>query len=147
MVTWAWLHPGYQLTDGTAMTTIPLLGEVALHGMRESQNWWFKNMANGSEPAFPAKGGGGFAPDGTMCDNGEPTGCNYKQGDGNVPIHDWTLEETLSGLVMQAEMLLVRTAAAAASRRYLPPATSFNPRLCGTGCDSVEAFDCVAPCC
>jgi hypothetical protein len=21
-----------------------------------------------------------------MCDNGEPTGCNYKQGDGNVPI-------------------------------------------------------------
>lgn len=30
-----------------------------------------------------------------------------RQGDGNVPIHDWTLEETLSGVVMQAELLLI----------------------------------------
>ena len=44
-------------TDGTAMTTQPFLGEVAFHGMRESQNWWFVNMANGSEPAY----GGGSA--------------------------------------------------------------------------------------
>ena len=48
-----------------------------------------------------------WAPDGCMCDNAEPAGCNYKQGDGDVPIHDWTVEETLSALVMQAEMLLV----------------------------------------
>ena len=34
--------------------------------MRESQNWWFKNMANGSEPAYAVTGGGGFAPDGTI---------------------------------------------------------------------------------
>ena len=39
------------------MTTQPFLGEVAFHGMRESQNWWFVNMANGSEPAY----GGGSA--------------------------------------------------------------------------------------
>ena len=29
------------------------------------------------------------------------------QGDGNVPRHDWTFEETLSGLVMMSEQLLV----------------------------------------
>lgn len=62
-------------------------------------------MADGSNPY---KGGAqGWAPDGCGCDNGEPSGCNYKQGDGNVPIHDWTLEETLSGVVMQSELLLI----------------------------------------
>ena len=93
-----------QNSYGTAMTTLPFLGDVAFHGMRESQNWWFNNMANGlTQYAI----GGGWAPDGCSCDNGEPDGCNYKQGDGNVPIHDWTLEETLSGVVMQAELLLI----------------------------------------
>ena len=69
-------------------------------------------------------GAQGWAPDGCTCDNGEPQDCNYKQGDGeqlcsqsglnrsfdhtgNVPIHDWTLEETLSGVVMQSELLLI----------------------------------------
>ena len=66
---------------------------------------WFNNMADGTQPY--AGGAQGWAPDGCGCDNGEPTGCNYKQGDGDVPIHDWTLEETLSGVVMQAELLLI----------------------------------------
>lgn len=57
-------------------------------------------MADGTQ-AY-AGGAQGWAPDGCSCDNGEPGGCNYKQGDGDVPIHDWTLEETLSGVVMQA---------------------------------------------
>ena len=30
-----------------------------------------------------------------------------EQGDGNVPIHDWTLEESLSAVIMQAELLLM----------------------------------------
>jgi hypothetical protein len=29
------------------------------------------------------------------------------QGDGDVPRHDWTFEETVSAVVMQAEMLLI----------------------------------------
>jgi hypothetical protein len=32
--------------------------------------------------------------------------CFHLQGDGNVPIHDWALEETLSAIVMQAEQCL-----------------------------------------
>ena len=88
-----------------AMTTLPFLGDLAFKGMKESQNWWFNNMADGTQPY--AGGSQGWAPDGCGCDNGEPSGCNYKQGDGDVPIHDWTLEETLSGVVMQAELLLI----------------------------------------
>ena len=46
------------------------------------------------------------APDGCLCDAATVDGAYYKQGDGNVPIHDWALEETLSAVVMQAEQLL-----------------------------------------
>jgi len=60
------------------------------------------NTENGAVPA----------PDGALCDAAVPCGaaadcCAYKQGDGNVPRHDWTFEESLSGVVMQAEQLLV----------------------------------------
>jgi hypothetical protein len=113
--TWGayWTQNSY----GTSLSTLPFLGEVGFKGMRESQNWWFNNMADGTN----AYSGGtqGWAPDGCSCDNGEPAGCNYKQGDGNVPIHDWTLEETLSGVVMQAELLLV-TRNISAIKRFLP---------------------------
>eukprot|EP00656_Telonema_subtile_P052705 TRINITY_DN7418_c0_g1_i2.p1 TRINITY_DN7418_c0_g1~~TRINITY_DN7418_c0_g1_i2.p1 ORF type:complete len:421 (-),score=84.05 TRINITY_DN7418_c0_g1_i2:45-1307(-) len=101
--TWGayWTQNSY----GTAMTCLPFLEDVAFKGIRESQNWWFNNMADGTN-AY-AGGSQGWAPDGCSCDNGEPSGCNFKQGDGNVPIHDWTLEETLSAVVMQAELLLI----------------------------------------
>ena len=61
----------------------------------------------------------GFAPDGCLCDNGSPTSCNYKQGDGDVAIHDWTLEETLSAVMMQAELLLISRNTSAISQ-FLP---------------------------
>lgn len=41
------------------------------------------------------------------------------QGDGNVPRHDWTIEETLSAVVIQAEMLLVSRNRSGAAH-YLP---------------------------
>ena len=77
----------------------------AVQMSRQSQAWFFNNLADGTN-AY-AGGAQGWAPDGCSCDNAEPNGCNYKQGDGNVPIHDWTFEETLSAVVMQAELLLV----------------------------------------
>ena len=68
-------------------------------------------MADGTNPYGAQQGdeppAQGWAPDGCSCDNGSPAGCNFKQGDGNVPIHDWTLEETLSAVVMQAELLVI----------------------------------------
>ena len=40
---------------------------------------------------------------------------------GNVPIHDWTLEETLSGVVMQSELLLI-SRNMSAIKNFLPHA-------------------------
>lgn len=54
-----------------------------------------------------------------MCDGADPTDCQYKQGDGDVPRHDWALEETLSAVIMQSEFLLISRDLGAAAF-YLP---------------------------
>ena len=46
-------------------------------------------------------------PDGQLCDAATPEGAIYKQGDGRVDIHDWGLEFTAAGLLLQAERLLI----------------------------------------
>jgi hypothetical protein len=67
-------------------------------------NWmWFEWIGNGTRVGLDDPNP---APDGCLCDAAEPGGAYYKQGDGNVPIHDWALEETLSAIVMQAEQCL-----------------------------------------
>ena len=114
--TWGawWTQNSY----GTAMAGFTLMDGFTFHAWRESQAWFFAHMANGSE-AFPAAEGGGWAPDGAGCDDASPLTCRHKQGDGNPKIHDWALEETLSSVVMQAELLLTsrnRTAI----REFLP---------------------------
>ena len=47
-----------------------------------------------------------IAPDGCLGDAALPGQIAYRQGDGNVAIHDWFYEATAAGLVMQAEILL-----------------------------------------
>eukprot|EP00052_Salpingoeca_macrocollata_P027203 m.257348 g.257348 ORF g.257348 m.257348 type:complete len:740 (-) comp22707_c0_seq3:50-2269(-) len=100
--------PAYwtQNSYGPTLGSLPFMPDLAFHAVRTSHSWWFNNMADGTNP-YGTDGSQGFAPDGCLCDNGAPTSCNYKQGDGNVPLHDWTLEETLSAVVMQAELLLI----------------------------------------
>ncbi len=46
------------------------------------------------------------APDGCLGDMARPNEIGYKQGDGDLKIHDWFYEATAAGLVMQAEILL-----------------------------------------
>ena len=81
------------------------MDDFTFHAWRNSQAWFFHGLANGSEPN-PVAAGGGWAPDGVGCDDASPTTCRHKQGDGMVAIYDWTLEETLSSVVMQGELLL-----------------------------------------
>lgn len=47
-----------------------------------------------------------IAPDGCLGDGALPGEIAYKQGDGNVVIHDWFYETTAAGVVMQCEILL-----------------------------------------
>jgi len=46
-------------------------------------------------------------PDGCLCDCAAPNVFIAKQGDGRVEIHDWGMEFTAAGLLLQAELLLI----------------------------------------
>lgn len=100
-----------QNTYGPTMAALPFMEEVTWAALSHSMAWWFNSIGNGT-----SRGKGNArvgAPDGCLCDAAVPVapgngqGCWYKQGDGDVPQHDWTMEESLSAVVMQAEMLLV----------------------------------------
>ena len=47
------------------------------------------------------------APDGQLCDAARPGCIIYRQGDGRTQIHDWGLEFTAAGVLMQSELLLI----------------------------------------
>jgi len=59
------------------------------------------------------------APDGCLCDAARPGWIVYKQGDGRVAIHDWGMEFTAAGVVLQSELLLISRDAKAIAH-YLP---------------------------
>jgi len=59
------------------------------------------------------------APDGSLGDCAAPGQIVYKQGDGDIRMHDWFYEATAAGVVIQAEILLAGRDPAAI-RRYLP---------------------------
>ena len=117
-----WDHVWTQNSYGTELTAAPWLAEPYRTFTLNSNWWWFKWIGDGTivgeDDPMPA-------PDGTLCDLADPTGVWYKQGDGLVPIHDWALEESLSAVIMQAELLLVDRDVAAA----LPFLPLFNRTL------------------
>lgn len=59
------------------------------------------------------------APDGCLGDMAAPGQIAYRQGDGDVSMHDWFYEATAASVVMQAELLLVGRDRKAVER-YLP---------------------------
>ena len=100
--TWAdwWTQNSY----GTTLADLPWL-EEPLRTWTLNANWmWFNWIGNGTRVGLDDPHP---APDGCLCDAANPQGAYYKQGDGNVPIHDWALEETLSAVIMQSEQLLI----------------------------------------
>jgi len=59
------------------------------------------------------------APDGCLCDAASPGWIVYKQGYGRIDIHDWGMEFTAAGLLMQSELLLIGHDPAIAAK-YVP---------------------------
>lgn len=101
-------------SDGPTMTGLPFMEDATWAALTHSMAWWFNSIGNGTSLGKGSSNDGGIgAPDGCLCDAAVPVppgngqGCWYKQGDGDVPLHDWTMEESLSAVVMQAEMLLI----------------------------------------
>ena len=64
-----------QNSYGVGYASLPILPQPALHWISNSFRWWFDHMGDSTQ----TYGGLADAPDGMLCDNGYPTGCNYMQ--------------------------------------------------------------------
>ncbi len=94
-----WVQNSY----GTTYCALPFLAEPFVTFLQNSQDLWFDQMGDGKR-----KGAQDWvAPDGCLCDAARPGWIYYKQGDGQTGIHDWGMEFTAAGLLMQADLLLI----------------------------------------
>ena len=111
--TWGawWIQNSY----GTTYCALPFYQEPVLTFLQNSHDLWFDQMGDGKRVGVHDW----VAPDGSLCDAASPGWVHYKQGDGRVDIHDWGMEFTAAGLLMQAELLLISRDVGAIAR-YLP---------------------------
>lgn len=116
--TWSawWIQNSY----GTTYSALPFLQEPFLTFLQNSQDLWFDQMGDGKREGCPGQPQASWvAPDGQLCDAAWPGCIIYKQGDGQTKIHDWGLEFTAAGILLQSELLLISRDAKAIAR-YLP---------------------------
>lgn len=106
-----WIQNSY----GTTYAALPFLQEPFLTFLQNSQDLWFDQMGDGKRAgAF-----GWVAPDGCLCDAARPGWIVYRQGDGRTDIHDWGVEFTAAGVLLQSELLLIGRDRSGIDR-YLP---------------------------
>ncbi|MBN1807303.1 MAG: hypothetical protein JW837_18805 [Sedimentisphaerales bacterium] len=99
-----WIQNSY----GPTFCCLPFLGEPYITFLQNSQDCWFDNIGDGKTIEFERRGTKhGIVPDGQLCDAATPSEAIYKQGDGNLAIHDWGIEFTAAGALMQSELLLI----------------------------------------
>ena len=109
-----WIQNSY----GTTYAILPLLREPFVTFLQNAQDLWFDQMGDGKRVgANPPMNW--VAPDGCLCDAARPGWIVYKQGDGRIAIHDWGMEFTAAGVVLQSELLLISRDAKAIAH-YLP---------------------------
>jgi len=106
-----WVQNSY----GTTYCALPFLEEPLVTFLQNAQDLWFDHMGDGER----AGNHGYVAPDGSLCDAASPDVVHFRQGDGRHAMHDWGMEFTAAGLLMQAELLLIGREADAVDH-YLP---------------------------
>ncbi|MBN2508576.1 MAG: hypothetical protein JXQ71_18005 [Verrucomicrobia bacterium] len=109
-----WVQNSY----GPTYAALPFLVEPLVTFLQNSHDLWFDQMGDGRRVGAPPPFDW-VAPDGCLCDAARPGWIVYRQGDGRPQIHDWGMEFTAAGLLMQSELLLIGREAAAIAR-YLP---------------------------
>ncbi|MCX7599768.1 MAG: hypothetical protein N2512_13005 [Armatimonadetes bacterium] len=111
--TWGawWIQNSY----GPTYCALPFYDEPLITFLQNSHDLWFDQMGDGQRRGFHDW----VAPDGCLCDAASPGWIVYKQGDGRIDIHDWGMEFTAAGLLMQAELLLISSDPKAIAH-YLP---------------------------
>ena len=108
-----------QNSYGTTYCGLPFFQEPLTTFLQNSQDLWFDQIGDGRRTWKWRNEKEEVIPDGQLCDGARPGFAGPKQGDGNVGIHDWELEETAAAVVMQAELLLI-SRDPIAIRHYLP---------------------------
>jgi len=112
-----WIQNAY----GFSYCATPFLQEPWISILQRSWDLHWDNQGDGKRKGL----GGGkdtaalVAPDGSLGDCALPGKIVYKQGDGDMKIHDWFYEATAAGIIMQAEILL-RNRDGVAILKYLP---------------------------
>ena len=114
--TWGawWIQNSY----GPTYCGLPLFDEPLITFLQNAQDLWFDQMGDGQR-TWKHGEEESVIPDGQLCDAAAPGWFMPKQGDGHVAIHDWGIEFTAAGVVMQAELLLIGRDKQAIER-YLP---------------------------
>ncbi|MBM4042120.1 MAG: hypothetical protein FJ290_26790, partial [Planctomycetes bacterium] len=111
-----WIQNSY----GTTYCALPFYTEPFVTFLGNSHDLWFSQMGDGKRKWKWREGSPELViPDGQLCDAASPSWFIPKQGDGRVDIHDWGMEFTAAGLLMQSELLLISRDAKAVAR-YLP---------------------------
>jgi len=111
-----WIQNSY----GTSYCALPFLREPFVTFLQNSQDLWFSQMGDGKREGCPSEPRHSWvAPDGQLCDAALPGCAIHKQGDGRTQIHDWGLEFTAAGVLLEAELLLISREAEAIAH-YLP---------------------------
>ena len=111
-----WIQNSY----GTSYCALPFLREPFVTFLQNSQDLWFSQMGDGKREGCPSEPRHSWvAPDGQLCDAALPGCAIHKQGDGRTQIHDWGLEFTAAGVLLEAELLLISRDAEAIAH-YLP---------------------------
>ena len=108
--TWSawWIQNSY----GTTYCGLPIFEEPLATFLQNAQDLWFDQMGDGKRTWTWKRDKNKkklklTIPDGQLCDAASPGWFIPKQGDGNVAEHDWGIEFTAAGIVMQAELLLI----------------------------------------
>ncbi|MHB8521833.1 MAG: hypothetical protein ACYDH9_13870 [Limisphaerales bacterium] len=109
-----WIQNSY----GTTYSALPFYQEPFVTFLQNAQDLWFDQMGDGKRVGAPPPMDW-VGPDGALCDAARPGWIVYKQGDGRTQIHDWGMEFTAAGVVMQAELLLISRDPQAIAK-YLP---------------------------
>jgi len=114
--TWGawWIQNSY----GTTYCALPFYPEPFVTFLQNSQDLWFNQIGDGKR-TWKWQQHEWVVPDGQLCDAASPGWVFPKQGDGRVDIHDWGMEFTAAGLLMQSELLLISRDAKAIPH-YLP---------------------------
>ena len=115
--TWGawWVQNSY----GPTYCALPFYEEPFVTFLQNSQDLWFDKMGDGKTRYVWNGKDSWVPPDGCLMDCASDTWAMHRQGDGRVGIHDWGLEFTAAGGLLQSELLLVNREPAAVAK-YLP---------------------------